>query len=343
MHPIFSTKLRLILYLAGWLGGGLLLATLLHSSGGLAWVETLEIGIPLAILYAFLALTSWYSCRALPLTGTPLWKILSNHLGASILATAVWLAGARGLALLLDLDRDLAPQVPLLIAIGFFLYGLSAAMHYTILAVQASQQAALQAQEAELRALKAQINPHFLFNSLNSIAALAMMDPPMAREMSIRLSDFLRSTLGLGEKQAISWQEELDLVKAYLDVEKVRFGSRLSIQMNIDQACTGCRVPPLLLQPLVENAVKHGIATLVDGGTIEVNSMLESRADGDFLCVQVRNGFDPDAPSSRRNGLGLRNVRDRLRTRFGSLAKLAARTENNEFYAEMSVPCQKSE
>src|SRR6202007_707791 len=145
-------------------------------------------------------------------------------------------------------------------------YFLSIALHYMFIAVQASRQSEILTRDAELRALKAQINPHFLFNRLNSIAALAVSDGARAREMCIRLSDFLRNTLGLGERESVTWKDELELVRAYLDVEKVRFGSRLAVEMNVSGECAECQVPPLVLQPLIENAVKHGIATLVDGG-----------------------------------------------------------------------------
>ena len=109
--------------------------------------------------------------------------------------------------------------------------------------------------------------------------------------------------------------------------------------MNVDDGCVDCRVPALVLQPLVENAIKHGIATLVEGGTIR----LESRVNGGQLEVRVENGFDPDAPAPRRSGLGLRNVRDRLRTRFGSGAGVTTSAENNTFRAEMRFPCLKTE
>ncbi len=157
--------------------------------------------------------------------------------------------------------------------------------------------------------------------------------------MCIRLADFLRSTLGLGERSSVAWHEELDLAQAYLDVEQVRFGSRLHVEVRVDEACAGCLVPPLVLQPLIENAVKHGIATLVDGGTIQVQSRV---LDG-FLEVSVENGFDPESPSQRRNGLGLRNVRTRLERRFGPSARLAAGARENRFRAEFTVPCRRTE
>jgi LytS/YehU family sensor histidine kinase len=152
--------------------------------------------------------------------------------------------------------------------------------------------------------------------------------------MCIRLSDFLRNTLGLGEREAISWREELQLSRTYLDVEQVRFGSRLRVEIEVDDACSECLVPPLVLQPLIENAVKHGIATMVEGGLIRVDGHVVDGA----MEVKVTNDFDPDSPSPRRHGLGLRNVRSRLATRFGDAARLTARVENNQYCAEMVVP-----
>jgi len=234
----------------------------------------------------------------------------------------------------LNLGHRLDAVIPPLIAVGFLLYLLSVALHYVLLAMEASRRAALEARDAELRALKAQINPHFLFNSLNSIIALTSSDPIRAREMCLRLADFLRNTLGLGERESVAWHEELSLTQAYLDVEQIRFGSRLQVELNVDDNCRDCRVPPLILQPLIENAVKHGIATLIEGGTIRV----ESRVCEGQLRVKVENNFDPQAPQPRRCGLGLRNVRMRLETRFGPLAWLAARAEGNRFLVEIVIP-----
>ncbi len=107
--------------------------------------------------------------------------------------------------------------------------------------------------------------------------------------------------------------------------------------MNVDDDCSECLVPPLVLQPLIENAVKHGIATLVDGGTIKVEGHV---VDG-ILEISVENGFDPDSPAPRRHGLGLRNVRSRLETRFGPAARLTAHANQNHFRAELVVPCRR--
>jgi len=215
------------------------------------------------------------------------------------------------------------------------LYLLAIALHYALLAVQSSRQSEILAREAELKALKAQINPHFLFNSLHSISALTTLDPAKAREMCIRLSDFLRSSLRLGERKTIPFTEELALARTYLDVEQVRFGMRLQVVQDIEEGCGDCEVPPMLVQPLVENAIKHGIATLVDGGEIS----MRGRRSRDTLRFVIENRFDPEAPSTRKNGLGLANVRNRLEARYGSAARLEIEVDQNCYRVVLSLPC----
>src|SRR5579883_83877 len=338
MHPIFARR-WFTAYLILWIFLGVVLAGLLRSPGTLTWREALMISQPICLFYAFVCLTPWYMCRQIPLFTPNSLKLFANHIGAAILAAAIWVEMARFIAYLLDAVPRLRPEIPHLIVVGLLLYSLSVALHYMLRAVQQSREAEVQARDAELQALKAQINPHFLSNSLNSITALTTVDPARAREMCIRLSDFLRNTLGLGERESIPWRDELQLARTYLEVEQVRFRARLRVEMNVEDSCSECMVPPLVLQPLIENAVKHGIATLVDGGTIKV----EGRVNEGHLQVSVENGFDPESPAPRRHGLGLRNVRSRLETRFGPEAKLTAQSVKNQFRAEMVVPCRRAE
>ncbi|HEY4359829.1 MAG TPA: histidine kinase [Bryobacteraceae bacterium] len=339
MHPIFRNKKALLTYLVLWLVVlDSALAALLHVPGTLNRSETQLIASLLCLLYAFLCLTPWYMCRALPLAGAKRLRLtLVSHLSAAVLATSLWVALARVCGWALGLGNRLDPVIPYVVVIGMLLYVLSVALHYMMLAMEASRQAVLDAREAELRALKAQVNPHFLFNCLNSITALTTSDPKKARDMCIRLADFLRNTLGLGERESVAWHEELDLAQAYLDVEQVRFGDRLNVEVHADEACAECQVPPLVLQPLIENAVKHGIATMVEGGTIRVRS----RVVGGFLEVSVENAFDPESPSPRRNGLGLRNVRSRLDRRFGPEASFDTKSQENNFQVRFAVPCRR--
>jgi two-component system, LytTR family, sensor histidine kinase AlgZ len=337
MHPIFRNTTTLAAYMGLWTVLAAALAALVRIPGDLTWSQAMSIAVPLCMLYAFVCLTPWYLCRAFPLGSSNVPRLLINQLGAAILACALWTGLAGSLAAVIELGDRFYSAMPLWVVVGLLLYLLSVALHYALLAVEASREAALQTRDAELRALKSQINPHFLFNCLNSISALTSTDPARAREMCVLLSDFLRKTLGLGERASISWREELELARTYLEVEQVRFGARLQVEMQVDDACADCQVPPLVLQPLIENAIKHGIATMVEGGTVR----LEGHVENGNLAVRVENSFDPEAPSPRRHGLGLRNVRNRLETRFGDAAHLNLAAEHNRFRAEMVFPCHK--
>jgi LytS/YehU family sensor histidine kinase len=226
--------------------------------------------------------------------------------------------------------------LPGLSGMVFLIYLLSVALHYALLAIESSRQYELLSREAELKALKAQINPHFLFNCLNSISALTTVDPAKAREMCVRLSDFLRSSLRLGERLSIPFAEEIILTRSYLDVEQVRFGARLRITQDFDDGCSDCEVPPLLVQPLVENAIKHGIATLVEGGEISIIG----RRLPKFVSVVIENPFDPDAPAARRSGFGLISVRNRLRARYGNAARMDIQVENERYRVALTLPCE---
>jgi hypothetical protein len=348
MHPVFGAVTRLLLYLAAWAPIAGVLSLLLYSSRGLTLLEAgLWIG-PLCLIYAFICLSPWYLCRVLPIGRSDIYKILANHAGAALVAACLWIVIAKGQALLLTrwipgLDGRLTPYYLDLFSIGAFLYLLAVSIHYVLLNFQTSRDAEMEAKEAlvfareaELKALKAQINPHFLFNSLNSISSLATVDGARARDMCIRLSEFLRSTLSLGEKEMIPLSEELSLARTYLGVEQIRFGARLKVEEQVDAQCGACQIPPLLVQPLVENAIKHGIAGLLEGGTIR----LEANCEKGWLRVRVRNDRDADAPPPRRSGLGLANVRNRLRARYETQARLDTELKENYFIAELTLPCE---
>ena len=286
-HASADCRTRQAMRCICWRGAplALLLAYLLVMMGGLGWLEAATLSLPLALFYALICLAPWYMCRVLPLGSAPLSRFSAIIWRPRLSPALIWIVLAKGLGLALGhyffarLNERLSPQLPLLFGIGVLLYLLSVALHYVLLSMESSKEAETREQEAltlaresELKALKAQINPHFLFNSLNSISALATVDGQRARDMCIKLSDFLRTTLKLGEKQRITLADELALAKAYLEVEQVRFGARLRVEIDADADCDQCVVPSLVLQPLVENAVKHGIAGLVDGGTIRLEA-----------------------------------------------------------------------
>jgi LytS/YehU family sensor histidine kinase len=309
--------------------------------------------VPLCLIYAFVCLSAWYSCKAAPIQTTPPRRLFVTHTVAAVLVSLLWVEVAKLIAYLLSqvhsfqgLDQEFAPQAPLLFAAGFMLYSLAVASHYVILEIEQSRAAqaralgtSILARDAELKALKAQINPHFLFNSLNSISALTSIDAARAREMCILLADFLRMTLGLGEKALVPLGEELELLQRFLAIEKVRFGERLHVDTRVGMQAQSCLLPPLLLQPLVENAIIHGIATQPAGGTVR----LAAECSGGRLHLSVENSVDPDATPSRKGGLGLANVRQRLETRYGKEAALRTTAEEEFFRVTISIPAEMAE
>jgi sensor histidine kinase YesM len=174
--------------------------------------------------------------------------------------------------------------------------------------------------EATLRTLQAQIEPHFLYNTLANVVSLIGPDPARARHMLERLIDFLRASLSASRAEHATLGAEIDLARAYLDLLTVRMGARLRYRIDVDDACRAAVIPPMLIQPLVENAVMHGIEPKVDGGTIVVRA----RRTEAGLCVEVADdgaGLRM-APPRPGGGLGLSNLRERLRSLHGNLAKI---------------------
>src|SRR5450432_1729255 len=327
MHPLLTRRSYLGAYLGVWIPLAGLLVFLIAVSGGIGAFEATVILAPMAVLFAAACLSAWYTCRATPLRSSGVTRLFVTHLLAAFVLSFVWAQigrlYARALSTLASfqgLDARYDAHSAILVVNGVLLYLVNVGFFYVLIAIEASRAAEARvletnvlARDAELKALKAQVNPHFLFNSLNSISALTTSDPAKAREMCILLAEFLRMTLGLGEKSSIPLSEELSLLHRFLAIEKVRFGARLRMTEEIQEECKNSLIPALLLQPLVENAVVHGVANLPEGGSVR----LAAKSQDGRLFIVVENTFDPESTPTRRNGLGLENVRRRVESRYG--------------------------
>lgn len=191
------------------------------------------------------------------------------------------------------------------------------------------------AKEAELFKLRQQLQPHFLFNSLNSINALIGSRPEEARKMVQQLSDFLRGTLKKEETQWVSLQEELQYLQLYLDIEKVRFGNRLATQIEITDDARGLKLPALLLQPIVENAIKFGLYDTTGETVIRINAVKEDN----YLFIKVLNPFDPETSSPKQGtGFGLKSVQRRLYLLFARNDLLNTVAKENIFTTVVKIP-----
>jgi Histidine kinase len=190
--------------------------------------------------------------------------------------------------------------------------------------------------EAELRALEAQINPHFLFNCLNSIRALVLENPPLAQDMLTRLANILRFNLHRDLMHTIPLADELEAVRDYLALEKVRFEERLRVEFAIGTGAAEARVPPMVLQTLVENALKHGIARLPEGGKLAIRAAM----DGDTLRLEVENTGQLSEANGDGKQLGLANTRERLRILYGERARLELTNGGGHVTARAVIPRQ---
>jgi signal transduction histidine kinase len=199
--------------------------------------------------------------------------------------------------------------------------------------------------EAQLRALKMQLHPHFLFNTLHSISSLLGKDTETAREMIACLGDFLRMTLDNSGAQEVTLRQELEFLRCYLDIEMIRFSDRLSVQIDVDPQALNYQVPNLILQPIVENAILHGIAPRAVPGRIEVEAR---RRDG-MLRLSVRDnggGLEREAHlgSQSKGGLGLTNTRERLSQLYGSEYYFELLNDpRGGLVVTMDIPCDRNQ
>lgn len=315
---------------------------------------------PMCLLYAFICQASWYLCNAVPLRVAPpgprfeadTVRLIGSHATAAVVSAAVWVGVGWIWALLLGsavgltgISSRYVSQIPILFVSGVLLFLIAVTLNYLLITFQVSQRAqskALElqvlAREAELKALRAQIDPHFLFNSLNSISALVMTDQEAARQMCVLLADFLRGSLKLGSQERIPLVEELRLAECYLDIERVRLGTRLKIQRDIDPQCEACLVPPLIMQPLVENAITHGVGSTIDGGVVS----LHAARNGAGVRITIENPFEEENKARNGAGLGLKNVKMRLANLYDGDARIDVNQNAGRFRVELQLPCDRA-
>lgn len=348
MHPILTDKKRIAIYLVIWGIVGILSGFILTSITGSSILHSILYALPLLLVYAEMNLSAWYICKAFPLEKTSIWRVMLAVVVSTVTISSVWTLSAWGWRFAVEqyfsiqLFPFTSPQIVLgIFAVGTQIFFISLALSYLLVAFEHSRNAErrayelrLLAQTAELKALRMQIDPHFLFNSLNSISALTAHNAESARSMTMTLADFFRKSLLYGAKEGITLKEELSLLNHYLDIEKIRFGKRLAVEQNIDSAALSCLIPPLLLQPLLENAIKHGIAGTLEGGSILISAQRKSNR----LFLAIENPIDPDSPKKHGTGLGMDIVRKRLQTAFGDEGDIRTIVDDKHFQVVLFLP-----
>lgn len=350
-----SNRRSAVIYMVVWLFFGIALGGVIALASDTPLANAMLFAIPMSVVYAFVAgYSAYYLCRAYPLGVRRPGAITAVLTVAAVVSGVLWLlvghlwnavtllAGAPWAGVVIT-----AQLSALIVGLGILLYGFAAAVHYLVIefvrarsAERRELESMLMAQEAELRMLRTQIDPHFLFNSLNSISALTSVDAKAARRMTLELASFFRHSLGLEAHKKVTLGEELVLIRHFLAIEQVRFGARLQVEQEVTTDASACLVPPMIIQPLVENAVKHGICNLPEGGLIRISA---HRA-GSILHIRVDNPVDADLAqqpadnSGSSAGIGLANVRQRLAGAYKHHASIGWGRHDNNFNVDIAMP-----
>lgn len=346
MDRSFLTKNLWMYYVAFWV---VLFAIQFALSFG---VYNQEIGVSAVdslfsnFVFAIFGVGLWFMIRFSGNQKSGIFKNLAYYLAGCAATVLLWQASTY-LILTFFFETNLIfldyyySSLIVRVIMGVMIYFLLISLDFLILSFEEMQEhseheANLSAmlREAELNMLRSQIRPHFLFNSLNSVSALTLTNPKAAQDMIIKLSEFMRHSLNLGADAMSSLGDELYNAGLYLDIEKVRFSDRLIVEKEISDYCERLTLPAMILQPLLENAVKHGVNTMLTSCTIK----LKAGCDDNFLKISISNDFDPDAIPRKGTGTGLKNVQKRMATIYGRNDLVNFHATDNVFEIMIIIP-----
>jgi len=345
-NPILKNLKNLNYYLVFWGTISIISISLLYIGTDIGLKASLADGVIFSFLLAGLGLTFWYPARYIPIEKYSTAKIIIGHAVGAIITTLIWISA--GYFLMVGVFGFKKAYPPFLystlswrILIGLLFYSLFVSFYYMIIYYTGFQERTVKeaelkslVTEAELKSLKFQINPHFIFNSLNSMSALTEIDPARAKQMIIKLADFLRFILKTNELEKNKLSEELNNIRLYLDIEHVRFEEKFEYIEEIGESCRNIEIPTMILQPLFENAVKHAVYETLDRVTVKLNC---ENKDG-FLKIILQNNFDKTAPNKKGAGVGLKNIRDRLRLIYHRDSLLEVKEEKGIFKVTLYIP-----
>ncbi len=346
-HPVFLSKRTVSVYFGLWA----LLMGVHFSIFYFIYLFPIEIasGDSLVnnLLFCLIGISMWFVVRFTVPDKKNIWNVLLNHFAFLTLTLVVWIGLSVTILNAMFSNNKVYTEmlmntIPNKILTGSIYYVVIALIYYLYL-YQVNMQEKIKVEsrlreilkETELTMLKSQINPHFLFNSLNSISSLTITDPAKARDMVIKLSDFLRYSVSKSAGSFTSLENEISNIRRYLEIEKVRFGDKLNFTFRLEkEICARHKIPVMLLQPLFENAIKHGVYE----STEQVNIEMDCEYKEGFLELKIVNDFDPEARARKGTGLGLNNIRERLRLHYKNDKLLTTRVEGTRFTVILYIP-----
>ncbi len=342
-HPLLANTRLLLVYGFFWL--------LVSAANALIQWNYYDMPINQAVtnafvqymLFSLLALNIWYVVKYNSIESNSWWKLVIFHLIAATILILLWIYLSNVIINLFtrSLEEYLTLGFPSRLLSGylfyvFYVFFFMAIIYYQNFKEKVKRESELKAliREAELHALKSQINPHFLFNSLNSISSLTMSDPLKAQEMVINLSTLMRYSLRHSQDEKVPFLTELENNKLYLSIEKVRFGDKLQPVFRVNESCYKSVIPNMILQPIYENAIKYGVYE----ATEPVEIITEASCNGEMLEISVSNTYDQGVKNKKGEGIGLRNIRERLQIIYGNPGLLMIKDNRKVFTITLSIP-----
>ncbi len=345
-NPIIERLKHLYIYVIVWFIISILQAILIILASDLKLYVAIIDSLVFNVLFAFLAITIWYPIRYSNPEGKLSIGIVITYLIVGVVIITGWLYLGYMILKFILVDQEtyfsfLNDSFIARLATGILYYGVTLLIYHLFiyskeLEAKNLNEAKLNllVKESELNVLRSQLNPHFLFNSLNSISSLTISDPETARDMIIKLSEFLRYALKHGEREKTRFSDEINNIELYLQIEKIRFGEKLIFEKQIGKGCEQGLIPNMILQPLFENAVKHGVYESTEPITIKMSC--ESVAKN--MEITIRNNFDSSQVSRKGAGIGLRNVRNRMMLIYGRDDLVLVNKSENEFEVKLQIP-----
>ncbi|GBD87617.1 sensor histidine kinase YpdA [bacterium BMS3Abin03] len=345
-NPILKSLKNFNYYLLFWGVLSFVFILLLYFGANIGMSASIADGLVFTFLLSGLGLTLWYPTRYISIESNKPAKLIVSHLVGAIVTTIIWLSlGYFIMVGMLGFD-DKYPAFLLgtliwRVLIGILFYSLITSFYYMIIYYTGFQERIIKeadlknlVTEAELKSLKFQINPHFIFNSLNSMSALTEIDPPRAKQMIIKLAEFLRFILKTNELDKNSLHEELKNIRLYLDIERIRFEDKFEYEEKINEGCGHFEIPSMILQPLFENAIKHAVYETLDRVTLKLKCCLQD----EFLKIELENNYDESAVPKRGAGVGLKNIHDRLKLIYHRDDLMKISNGNGIFNVTLYIP-----
>ena len=347
IHPIANNRRNLVIYAIFWMLIALMHGLFLYNFYNASMYLVLADSFIFNLLFSLIGLGLWFAVKYSQMETNNVGNLILNHLTAvSITLVVLLLFGYYSMNSIPLVNEGYTEffnsTLIWRILTGIMIYILLVLVYYLFMyylnfmdKINLESELKTNVKVAELNLLKSQINPHFLFNSLNSISALTVSESSKAQEMVQKLSDFLRVSISERPDANRKFSEELDNISKYLDIEKVRFGERLIVEQNVAKKCLDASIPSLILQPLVENAIKHGVSQSLGTVTIRITADCFQG----YLKVQLENDYDSEGQLNTNGyGIGLQNIMQRLKLIFGREDLIRISRDEDKFLVTITFP-----